>query len=146
MGQPCPASTCDQATNPAARATWAPGRSTAHGRAVEPVAHRHLHQLVVGGVVVHLVDPMAEAVVGAQLGRVPVRLEPPADGLGRAGQTPERVQVFDSPARALPLDALDQGGVSAEHVVALEGRRLVGDLMGGDHGLHGARRAPGPGA
>ncbi len=36
MGQPCPASTCDQVTNPAARATWAPGRSTAHGAPWSP--------------------------------------------------------------------------------------------------------------
>jgi hypothetical protein len=108
-------------------------------RAVQAVGHRNLHQLVVGGVVGDLVDAMPVTVVGAQLGRVAVGVEPPLDRLGRPGQAAERMQVVDGPAGALALDGLHQGGVGSEHVVALERRRLVRDLVGGaGHGTHGA--------
>ncbi len=113
------------------------GRRDRPGGRVEAVADGHPHQLVVGGVVGDVVDPVAVAVVGAQLGRVPVGVEPPGDGLGRPGQPAEGGQVVDGPARALPLGGLDQGGVGREHVVALQRRRLVGDLVRG-HGTHGA--------
>ena len=103
-GQPTPASTWLQTTNPAARATCAPGRRVApRARACRPCSTAAAEQRVVGGVEVHLVDPVPEAVVRAQLGPVPVRRRPGLDPLGRPGEPPERVRssrAQPAPSRA----------------------------------------------
>ncbi len=52
--------------NSAARATWAPGRGSRQGSACRPCADAEPHQLVPGGVELHLVDAVAVAIVGAQ--------------------------------------------------------------------------------
>src|SRR5882757_8714656 len=61
IGQPCPASACELMYM-AARATCAPGRSLVHAR--------QRHQLVPRRVELDLVDAVAVAVEGLQLGRV----------------------------------------------------------------------------
>jgi hypothetical protein len=78
----------------------------------------------------HLVDPVAEPVVGAEAGRVLVRLDslgdhvrPPADRAQLAG-------LLLGPVGALPAKGLRQHPVRLEHVVGVERRRLVEDLVG----------------
>ena len=59
------------------------------------LADRDVHQGVPGRVEVDLVDPVAEPVVGAQDGRVRVRLDAPALGLLGAGPAAEGGQAVD---------------------------------------------------
>ena len=75
--------------NIAARATWAPGRGSVHGKRVQPVRDRHLEQLVPRRVELDLVDPVPVAVVGPQHRRVLVRLPAPLERLA-AGDLAER--------------------------------------------------------
>ena len=67
--------------NSAARATCAPGRGSVQGSECSPCATATSHQLVLGGVELDLVDAVAVAVVGAQHGRVLVRLPAPLERL-----------------------------------------------------------------
>ena len=61
-----------------------------------------------GGVEVDLVDPVAEAVVGAQPRRVLVRLEAPADRPRRAGEGADLAHPVLGPLAALAAQRLDQ--------------------------------------
>src|SRR5439155_24849050 len=63
-------------------------------------------------------------------GRVRVRLEPPAERLAPR-QPAERPHPLLGPPRPLAPEALRQGAVRGEEVVALERRRLVQDLVRG---------------
>ena len=100
------------------------------GQRVQSVRDGDVHQLVPGGVELHLVDAVAVAVVGAQLGRVLVRLPAPLDRLA-AGDLAHRADLRLGPAATLAVQRLDQRAVLLEDVVRLQRRDLVDHLMGG---------------
>ena len=101
--------------NIAARATWAPGRGSRQGERVQAVADADPHQLVPGGVELDLVDAVAEAVVGAQLGRVLVRLEAPSGSrLGAPQIAPSSAGLVLGPVGALAPQRLGQRPVGLE--------------------------------
>ena len=75
------------------------GPGLAPGRGVQAVADADPHQLVPGGVELDLVDAVAVAVVGAQLGRVLVGLDAPADRLPRAADRAELAALGPRPTR-----------------------------------------------
>ena len=111
------------------------GARVAPGRSMQRVLDAEPEQLVPGGVELDLVDPVAEAVVGAQLRRVLVREPSPFERLA-AEQLAEPAQRLVRPAGALARDRLDERPVLAVEVVALERRRLVPGARGdGRHGV-----------
>ena len=99
----------------------------------QAVAHRDLHQAVVGRVELDLVDPLAGGGVGAQHRCDPVGLVGPLPHLGGAG---ERAQVVERgrPTRVgrgdPPVDGLGEGRVGAQQVEPAGGRDDVGDDVG----------------
>ena len=97
---------------------------------VQAEADPGTEQLVPGRMELDLVDAVAEAVVGAQLRRVLVRLEAPADRLRRAGEGADLDRPGLGPLSALAAKRLDQHPVGAERVVTRERQALVDDLMG----------------
>ena len=116
------------------------GPRLAPGQRVQAVADPDPHQLVPGAVELDLVDAVAVAVVGAQLGLVLVRLEAPADRLARAADRAQLAGAVLGPLGALAAQRLDQRPVGVEGVVVLQRRRLVEDLVGAAQ--TGARRLP----
>ena len=113
------------------------GLGLAPGQRVQAVGDVHRHQLVPGRVELDLVDPVAEAVVGAELRRVLVRQPAELDRLGAAGDLADGADRVDREVAALAGDGLDEGPVGVEDVVAGERLGLVGDRVG-----RGGRRAP----
>ena len=95
---------------------------------MQAVADGHLHQLVVGGVVLDFVDPMAVAIVGAQHRLVAVGELTPANGLRTARERTEFGHLVESPLAALTDQRLGEdrrcGGV-----VVFQQWDLVGDDM-----------------
>ena len=75
----------------------------APAESVQAVAEAECHQLVPGGVERHLVDAVAEAVVGAQFRRVPVGLVGEVLHLRRADGAADRVQMRRRPEAAEPF-------------------------------------------
>ncbi len=108
-----------------ARAGLAPGQR------VEAVGDPDRHQLVPGAVEDDLVDPMAEAVVGAQLGPLLVGLEAEADDPLGAAQLAQLANAALGPAGPLALQGLAQRAVLLEGVEALQRGWLVDHRMGG---------------
>jgi len=95
---------------------------------VQLVGDGEPHELVPGRVELHLVDPVAEPVVRAQDGRVPLgpprvlaRLDAPRCGAGLAG-------ALDAPLAALAHQCLAKRQIDFEQVDRLERRRLIHDL------------------
>src|SRR5512146_1060330 len=101
----------------------------APGCGMQSPADSAAHQLMPGRMKAHLVDAMAVAVVGAQLGRVAVGLLAPGDGLLGASDGADLAQALRRPARALARHALAQRGVLFEEVVVHQWRRLIEDVM-----------------
>ena len=99
-GQPCPDSTCDQTRKPAARVVCGIGSAGGPRRAGQPVPDRLGEQPVPGRVEVHLVQPVAVPVVGAQHRRRGVGLGPPPLRRLGAGQPAELAQRRRSRRRA----------------------------------------------
>lgn len=99
----------------------------------QAVLDRGAHQLVPGRVELHLVDPVAVAVVGAQPGRVLVRQPPPLLGLLAAGQPAEVCERVQRGPVGVPEAGLGEGGVPGDGVVPDQRRDLVGHLVGGAH-------------
>src|ERR1019366_9410949 len=97
------------------------------------------HQLVPRGVEFHLVDPVAEPVVGAQHGRVLIGKPGLALRLRQSRQQAELAHLGHSPAGALPLQRGQQRRI-AGHVVPGQRRGLIDDLVG--KGLSGNRPRP----
>ena len=96
------------------------------GTGVEAVADGDRHQLVVGGVEVDLVDPVARSGRGsAGVGGWRFACSPKWADVGAADDPPERAQLGAGVVAALALDRLDQGPVGGEDVVVLQRRRLV---------------------
>ena len=110
------------------------GLRLAPGEGVELVRDAEPHQLVPGGVELGLVDPVAVAVVGAELRRVLVGEPPELDHVGAAGDLADRRDLLDGPVGALPADCLTHHRVGGEDVVVGQRRGLVGDLVGTDSG------------
>jgi hypothetical protein len=81
-----------------------------------------------------LVDPVAVAIVGAELRRVLVRLPAELDHLGAAGDLTNLGDPPLGPAGALPAHGLGHHPIGREDVVVRQRRRLVGDLVGADSG------------
>ena len=77
-------------------------------RGVQAVADGHLHQLVVGGVVLDLVDAMAVAVMGVQDRLVAVGELAPALRLRTAGQRAELGDLVEAPLPAFALQRLGE--------------------------------------
>jgi hypothetical protein len=77
-----------------------------------------------------LVDAVAEAIVAAQLRGVQIGEAAEVEGLGGAQPAAEGSDPLAGPGASLPREALDERPVAAEEVEVLEGRRLVGDLVG----------------
>ena len=71
-------------------------------------AEDHLHQLVVGGMELHDVDAMAEAVVRAQLRRVAIGLARQRLHLLAADERASVREVVSRPIRAEDLDGFSQ--------------------------------------
>ena len=93
------------------------------------------HQFVPGAVELDLVDPVAVAVVGAELRLLFVRLEAPADRLVRAADRRELAGAALGPLGTLSPQRLDQRPIGVERVVVLQRGRLVEDLVGLPRGL-----------
>ena len=91
---------------------------------------REAEKLVPGGVELDLVDPVAEAVVGAQLRRVLVRRRPKGEDPLRSGQRPDGRDPLLCPVGPLAPHRLPQRLVSLEDVVVDQRRWLVEDLVG----------------
>jgi hypothetical protein len=94
------------------------------GGGVESVLHRDRHQSVIARVVLDLVDAVAEAVMGVELGRVAIGVKTPADGLGGAGERSQAPEWLFGPAGPFPVQAFDKDLVLNEDVVAT-GLRLT---------------------
>ncbi len=97
-----------------------------HGAPQQPVPAR---------VVVDLVDPVAVAVVRPQPGRVALGAAAVLLRLRRARDDAAVAHAVHGPAGALALQPLGEREVGAEEVDVLERRRLVDDVVRGDHGV-----------
>ena len=128
--------------NIAARATCAPGCGSCQGSEWRPKPIPARISSCHGGVELDLVDPVAEAVVGAEPRRVLVRLAAPALGDGAPRERADFLGVVLCPAGALAPQRLDQHAIRLEDVVVLERRGLVQDLVRGVGGafLDGGHR------
>src|SRR5205823_3433135 len=107
-----------------ARARVAPGER------VQLVGDGETQERMPGGVELDLVDAVAVAVVGTEDRRIGVRLHAPAERLAPR-QLTEPPEALFRPGGALPADALRQGAVGGEQVVAFERGWLVQDLVRG---------------
>jgi hypothetical protein len=102
----------------------------------QPLANGDVHELVVGGVVLDGVDPMAIAVVAVQHGRVLVRELATVDPLRVAHEGADPVQRLEVGRPVLSLDPFEQRTVELGRIVPDEGRRLVRDLVNSTKGGH----------
>ena len=120
-----PASFSDASIASAARATCAPGRGHAHGRAVDSIFHRQPHQMVPCRMEFDLVAPPPVAVVRLQHRRTLIRLHAPLDRLRGTGLAPVLFELRAGPAGAFARHRLAQRAIRGEQIVAGERRRLV---------------------
>jgi hypothetical protein len=95
-------------------------------RGVQAVADGDAHQRVVGGVVLDLVDAVADTVVGVQHRAVAVGEFTPALGLRAARERPELGDLVEAPPPALADQRFGEHR-RGRRVVVLEQRDLVGD-------------------
>jgi hypothetical protein len=100
------------------------------GEVVEAILDGMLHQLMPGGVEVHLVDAMAEAVVGAEDWRILVGLEAGADQRLGAQQLSEFFEARPGPGGSFAIEGAGQSRVGGEEIVILESRGLIQDFVG----------------
>ena len=110
-----------------ARAPIAPGAG------VETEADGVFHQVVIGGVVLNLVDPVPVAVERTEHRWMGLGQAPPLLDLGAAGQAANPMELVLGPTGSLPVERLEQrravGGVEVD-----KRRGLVGDDVGVGHG------------
>ena len=99
------------------------------GRRVQPVADRGAQQHVPGRVELHLVDPVAPRVVGAQHRRMLVGQPGVLLGLPGPGQLAQLVQLSLGPAGAFPAGRRQQRRIVRD-VVAGQQRDLVEHIVG----------------
>ncbi|MNI43119.1 hypothetical protein D3C73_974400 [compost metagenome] len=119
-----------------------PVRRPVPGAGGDPCAQSQIHQLMIGRMKGHLVDPAAIAVVGVQHGRNPIGLHAPVDHLGRAAAAAQIGQPLDMPRPAPVAHGVVQRPVAREQVDVLQRRNLIGHLMSvealdGTKGGHG---------
>ncbi len=119
-----------------------PIRRPVPGAGGQPRPQPQIHQLVIGRMKRHLVDPAAIAVVGVQHRRDAIGLHAPVDHLGRSAATAQIAQPLDMPASAPMAHRVMQSPVAREEVDVLQRRNLIGHLMGvepldGTKGGHG---------
>ncbi len=100
------------------------------GRGMQAFPRRHVHQLVIGRMVIDLVHPVAVAVVGLELRLVGVGLVAPLDHLRAGGLETVAVQLLDAALAAFAQHRVVERGVAPEGVVILQRRGLVEHLMG----------------
>jgi len=98
-------------------------------RSGDALVESQCHQLVIGGMELHLVDPMTEAVMGFKNGRVPVRSFSPAYHFARAGTLSETAQPVEMASRPGHCHRVAQRAVRAKTVESFQRRRLVGYFM-----------------
>ncbi len=98
------------------------------GQSVQAVFLGQRHAAVVRRMKAHLVDAVAIAIEGGEFGAVLVGVEADFDQLG-AGNGAIGLEPVLTPVAALPAYGLDQRRIRCEHVVVLERRGLVGDVV-----------------
>ena len=98
---------------------------------MQAIPERELHQLVIRGVVLDLVDAVAGAVVGAELGRVAVRLVREQLHALAADELAEVRRLIVDPPAAFAGNGRAEDRVPGPRVVADERRGLVRDLVRG---------------
>src|SRR5262245_58527452 len=101
----------------------------APGVGVQAVLYGYCYQPMPGRVEVHLVDPVAETIVGAQHREEGIGVDRPSLRLGRASQPTESGQFRDSLLRTETRDRLEQALIGAERVIVGKRRRLVEHLV-----------------
>ena len=106
------------------------GQRLAPREVVDRRRHGEAHHLVPRGVERDLVDPVPEAIVGAQLGRMAIRLAAEREDARAAERLAEGRDPRPEGAAALARQAFREGRVRLEPVHVLEGRRLVRHLVG----------------
>ena len=112
------------------------GLRVSPGKRVDLALDRLAQAPVPGRIELHLVDPVAVAVVRSQDRLVALGALGVGQRLGAAGQLAGVAEAVDSPAAALALHGFPQRQVRLEHVVGHERRRLVLDPVGGLRDLH----------
>ena len=98
---------------------------------VDAVAHRDIHQLVIGRVVLDLVDPVAVAVIRVQHRRVDVGQPAPLQRLRTSAEPTQFAHLGARPAGAFASQTVLQRRV-VRRVEVDQRRRLVEDVMGRD--------------
>jgi hypothetical protein len=91
--------------------------------------HDKLHQAMVGGMKVDLVDALAPAVEGMELGREAVRVMAELDDLGAASHLPEPSAHGSRPTRAVAIEGFAKRRIRLEEIAVFKWRRLVLDLV-----------------
>ena len=104
------------------------------GKAWQFIADRHIHQLVIGRVIIHLIDAHTVAVEGFKLGRMAVGESGLFEYLGRTGEGTARGQFLFSPAATFPMDTLAKRYVTLPQVLVFKVWRHIGDFMGRQRG------------
>ncbi len=98
---------------------------------------RDPHQLVIGGMKPHEIDPPAIAVVRVEIRRIAVGERAELEIIRGAELGAERFEVGARPIGALARNPLAKRGVAGEEVVVGEREGLVQDFVGGGGGRHG---------
>ncbi len=98
-------------------------------KSVQTAADAQLEEPVPRGVILHLVDAMAEAVVGVQNGLVAVGLVPPFEDLGAPHPLAELGRLGYGPPRLLARQGRAQHRIGGKGVVILQRGRLVEDFV-----------------
>ena len=125
-----PALACVQTDSSAARATCAPGRGSAHGRAWICRADRPVEQPVPARVQLDLVDPLPEAIVGQQPRLVAFRPARMRLRLGGGGDDAGLANTVQRPAGAFALEPFAERGVAGQEVDVFERNGLVhGEIL-----------------
>jgi hypothetical protein len=100
---------------------------------MEPEANRVLHQVVIGGVVLDLVDAIAITVETMEYRRMCLGQASPLLGLSATGQTAHRVQLVFGPSGPFAVECLEKGRAVGD-VEIDKGWGLIGNDMGVRHG------------
>jgi hypothetical protein len=127
MGQQMPFSAGDMRTGPLA----------SPGERMRLAAIQERHQFVVGGMKFHHVDAVAEAVVRAQFGQVPVGLARQVLDVLAPDQGADLVEVVGGPVGAEFANRLDQRPVTRIAVVVFKRAGLIEHLVRGKNGGRG---------
>ena len=106
-------------------------------RGVQAMFDRDPHQLVIGGMKPHEIDPPAIAVVRVEVRRIAVGERAQLEIIRGAELRAERFEVGARPIGALARNPLAKRSVAGEEVVVGEREGLIQDFVGGGGGRHG---------